>query len=147
MTKGQLIRLFLSNDNSATPTNVIAAAKQLTLHVSCNVESYTTKDLDSDFDLQEVTGINYDIRTSALVRSGQDVSGGDDLNSLETLFQNGTPVRWEIDNVKGANNRTKNGTIVSGLALLTNLTINSVNRQLATYEAQFVGVGDYTVGS
>ena len=150
MTKGQFIRLFLSDDNSAVPVYVIAGAKQLTLHVSCNVESASTKDTDSDFEINEVTGINYDIRTSALVRSGDEITTlveGEDLDDIETIYQNGTPVRWQIANVSGDNNRTKGSIIASGSALITNLTINSPNRQVATYDAQFVGVGDYTVGS
>ena len=150
MTKGQFIRLFLSDNNSDVPAYVIAGAKQLTLHVSCNVEAASTKDTDSDFEINEVTGINYDIRTSALVRSGDEINTlveGDDLDDIETIYQNGTPVKWQIANVSGDNNRTKEGVIASGSALLTQLSINSPNRQVATYDAQFVGVGDYTVGS
>ena len=150
MTKGQFIRFFLGSDNSTTPSKVIAAAKQLTLHVSCTLEEATTKDTDSEYVIQEVTSINYDIRTNALVRSGESISsqvGAQALANIETIYENGDPVKWQIANVSGANNRTKGSVIASGSCLLTNLTINSSNRQVATYDAQFVGVGDYTVGS
>ena len=150
MKKGQFIRLFLSDDDTTTPSYVIAGAKQLTLHVSCTLEEATTKDTDSEYVIQEVTGINYDIRTSALVRSGESISSlvdGQELNDIEDIYEAGTPVKWQIANVDGYNNRSKEGVIASGSALLTQLSINSPNRQVSTYEAQFVGVGDYTVGS
>lgn len=38
-TKGQFVRLFLSSDNTTTPAAVIAAAKQLSLHVSLDRKS------------------------------------------------------------------------------------------------------------
>ena len=44
-TKGQFVRLFLSSDNTAAPAAVIAAAKQLSIHVSMSLENSTTKEI------------------------------------------------------------------------------------------------------
>lgn len=150
MTKGQFIRLFLSSDGTTTPAKVIAAAKSLTLHVSCTVEDATTKDTSSEYVINEVTAINYDISTNALVESGEDITSqvaGQDLDALEDIYEAGTPVLWQIAYVSGANNRTKGNIIARGSALLQQLTINAANRQVATYDTQLVGVGDYETGN
>lgn len=149
-TKGQFVRLFLSSDNTAAPSSVIAAAKQLSLHVSMTLEDATTKDTTGDWQIQEPVELSYDISSNALVRSGETVTSsvtGKGLADLETIYDNGTPVKWKIANVGGANNRTASSTIVSGSAVLTQLTINAPNRQNATYTAQLNGFGTYTVGA
>ena len=149
-TKGQNVRLFLSSDNTAAPSAVIAAARQLQLHVSLTLEDATTKDTAGDWQVQEPTGLSYDISTSALVRSGETITSqvaSKSLNDLETIYQNGTPVKWKIANVGGDNNRTASSTIVSGSVVLTQLTLNGPNRQNADYTAQLAGYGDYDVAA
>lgn len=149
-TKGQFVRLFLGSDNTTTPSKVIAAAKQLQLHVSLTLEQNTTKDTTGNFVVQEPTALNYDITTNALVDSGETITsgvGGQGLSDLMSIYEGGTPVKWQIANVSGANNRTKGSVIASGSAQLTQLTINAANRQAATYDAQLTGYGAYTVGS
>ena len=149
-TKGQFVRLYLSDNNSDTPTAVIAAAKTLSLHVSVQLEDATTKDTTGNFQIQEPTGLSYDISTSALVRGGDIITSavsGQDLAAIEEIYEAGTPVKWQIANVSGANQRTKGSVIVSGSVLLTQLTLNGPNRQNATYDAQLTGYGAYTVGA
>lgn len=149
-TKGQFVRLFMSSDNTATPTAVIAAARQLSLHVSVQMESTTTKDTAGDWDVQEPVGISYDISTTALVRSGETITSqvaGKGLSDLEDIYEAGTPVKWLIANTSGANNRTKGSVICSGSALISQLQISAQNKQNATYTAQLQGYGNYTVGS
>ena len=149
-TKGQFVRLFLSSDNTATPTAVIAAARQLSLHVSVQMESATTKDTSGDWDVQEPVGISYDISTTALVRSGETITSqvaGKGLADLEDIYEAGTPVKWLIANTSGANNRTKGSVICSGSALISQLQISAQNKQSATYTAQLQGYGSYNVGS
>ena len=148
-TKGQFVRLFLSDDNTAAATKVIAAAKSLSMHVSLSLEDATTKDTVGDWQVQEPTALTYEISTNALVRSGETISatvGGQDLSTMEAIYEASSPVKWKIANVSGANNRTAGVTIVSGSAVLTQLTINGQNRQNATYDAQLNGYGDYSVG-
>jgi predicted secreted protein len=149
-TRGQFVRLFVSSDNTAAPAAVIAAAKTLSLHVSLTMESSSTKDTTGDFDVQEPTGLSYDISTGALVRSGDTITsavGAKSLSDLETIYEAGTPVKWKIANVGGDNNRTASSTIVSGSVVLQTLTINGPNRANADYTAQFAGYGDYTVAA
>ena len=149
-TKGQFVRLFLSSDNTAAPDAVIAAAKSLSLHVSLTMESATTKDTTGEWEIQEPTAISYDISTGALVRSNETITsqvGAKSLSDIETIYKNGTPVKWKIANVSGDNNRTASSTIVSGSVVLTQLTINGPNRQSADYTAQMNGYGEYTVAA
>lgn len=150
MTKGQFIRLFLGSDNTTAPAKVIGAAKQLTLHISCTVESITTKDTTSDWEVNEVTAISYDISTNALVNSGESITSAvqaQGLADLESIHAAGQPVKWQIANVSGANNRAKGAIIVSGSAILNELSINAPNRQVADYTANLTGYGAYTVGA
>jgi predicted secreted protein len=149
-TKGQFVRLFLAiNELPSTPMP-IAAAKSLSLHVSLTLEDATTKDTEGEWQIQEPTGLSYDISTSALMRSGETITSSVSARSvadIENVYENGLPVDWKIANVGGANNRTATTTIVSGKVIVSSLTLNGPNRQNATYDAQLQGYGDYTVGS
>ena len=149
-TKGQFVRLFLSSDNTTAPAKVIAAAKTLSLHVSLTLEDATTKDTDGTWQVQEPTGLSYDITTSALVRGNDTITSqvtAQDLASIEEIYEAGTPVKWQIANVSGDNQRTKGTVIASGSCLLTQLSIPAQNRSNATYQATLNGYGAYTVGS
>ena len=149
-TKGQFVRLFLGQDNTDTPAKVIGAAKTLSLHVSLTMEEATTKDTEGDWSIQEPTALNYDISTNALVDSGEVITSevqANNLKSMQDLYEAGTPVKWQIANVSGDNNRTKGSVLVSGSALLTQLTINAAVKTVATYDAQLTGYGAYNVGS
>ena len=147
-TKGQFVRLFLSD--SSNPVLVIAGAKTLSLHVSLSLESATTKDTTGNWDVQEPTGLSYDISTNALVSSGETITSsvdGQTLASLMDFYENSTLVYWQIANASGANQRTKGSVIASGQARITSMSINAANRQVATYDTTLSGYGDYTVGS
>lgn len=149
-TKGQFVRLFLSSDNTTAPAAVIAAAKTLSLHVSLSLEDATTKDTEGNWQVQEVTGLSYDITSNALVRSGDNITSsvaGKGLNDLQTIFEAAAPVKWQIANVSGANQRTKGTVICSGSCIISSLSINAANRQSATYDTTLTGYGDYTVGA
>ena len=149
-TKGQFVRLFLGSDNTAAPSTVIAAAKTLSLHVSLTMEDATTKDTTGEWTIQEPTALSYDISTGALIRSGVTITsavGAKGLADLETIYENGTPVKWKIANVGGDNNRTASSTIVSGSVVVTQLTLNGPTRQNADYTAQLNGYGDFTVAA
>lgn len=149
-TKGQYVRLFLGSDNTAAPSKVIAAAKQLSLHVSMTLEDATTKDTDGDWQAQEPTGLAYDISTTALIRSGDTITSSvaaQSLPDVEEIYEASLPVKWLIAPVSGANQRTKGTTIVSGSVVLTQLTLNGPNRQNADYSASLSGFGPYEVGA
>lgn len=149
-TKGQNVRLMLSSDNTAAPSAVIAAARSLSLHVSLTLESAKTKDTTGDWDVQEPTELAYDISTSALVRSGETITSqvaGKSLADIETIYTNGTPVKWQIANVGGDNNRTVSSVIVSGSLVVQQLTLNGPVGQVSDYTAQMNGWGEYTVAA
>lgn len=149
-TKGQYVRLFLGSDNSTTPAKVIAAATQLSLHISMSVENATTKDTTGDWQVQEPTALSYDISTTALMRSGDVITSsvdGQALSDLMTIYEASSPVKFQIANVSGDNNRTKGSIIVSGSVVITSLTLNAANRQNADYSASLSGYGAYTVGA
>lgn len=149
-TKGQFVRLFLGSDNTATPAKIVAAAKSLSLHVSMTLEDATTKDTEGDWQVQEPTALSFDISSNALVRSGDTITSsvvGQDFASIEDIYEAGTPVRFQIANVSGANNRTKGTIICSGSVVVTQLTLNAPNRQNATYDTQLTGYGIYTVAA
>ena len=149
-TKGQFVRLFLNTNNASAPTSVIAAAKQLSLHVSLTLEDATTKDTDGDWVVQEPTALNYDISTTALMRSNDTITsavGSLYLATIEEIYESASPVKWQIANVSGDNNRTKGSVIASGSVIIQTLRLNGPNRQNATYTAQLQGYGAYTVGA
>ena len=149
-TKGQFVRLFLGSDNTATPAKVIASAKSLSLHVSLSLEDATAKDTDGNWQVQEPTGISYDISSNALVRSGDTITSsvqGQALADLMDIYEASEPVKFQIANVSGANQRTKGTVIVSGSVVITALNISAQNRQNATYDATLTGYGEYTVGA
>ena len=149
-TKGQFIRLFLGSDNTTTPAKVIASAKSLSLHVSLSMEDATTKDTTGDWQVQEPTSLSYDISTSALMRGNDTISSAvnaQTLSDIMSIYEAASPVKWQIANVSGDNNRTKGAVIASGSVVITSLTLNGPNRQNATYDAQLQGYGAYTVGA
>lgn len=149
-TKGQFVRLFLSSNNTDTPAAVIAAAKQLSFHVSVAVENATSKDTEGNDEVQEPTGITFDITTNALVRSNDTITSGvqgQDFASIEDIYEACDPVKFQIANVSGANQRTKGNVIVSGSVILATLTSNNPNKQSSYYTANMTGYGEYTVGA
>ena len=149
-TKGQFVRLFLGSDNTTTPAKVIAGAKSLSFHVSLTLESSSTKDLTGDWEYQEPTALNFDISTSALVRSDDTITSsveGQELADLEEIYSDSSPVKFQIATVNGDNNRTKQSILVSGSVILASLTVNGPNRANADYTASLNGYGPYTVSS
>ena len=149
-TKGQFVRLFLSSDNTTTPAAVIAAARQLSFHVSMSLENATTKDTPGDWQIQEPTGLSYDISSTALLRGNDTITSavvGKSLADLEDIYEAGTPVKFQIANVSGDNQRTKGAVIVSGSVIIATLTLNGPNRQNADYTTALNGYGAYTVGA
>lgn len=149
-TKGQFVRLFLGSDNTTTPAAVIAAAKTLSLHVSMTLENATTKDTPGTWEIQEPTGLAYDISTSALIRGNDTITslvGAQNIADLQDIYEAGTPVKWQIANVSGANQRTKGAVIASGSVIISSLVLNGPNRQNADYQATLNGYGAYTVGA
>lgn len=149
-TKGENVRLFLSSDNTAAPSSVVAAARSLSLHVSVSIEDASTKDTSGEWLYQEATEINYDISSGALVRSGEPITsavGAKTYADIQSLYEAGTPFKWKIANVGGDNNRTASSTIVSGSIVIVTLTQNDPNRQSSDYTMNANGYGDFVVSA
>ena len=149
-SKGQFTRLYLGSDNTATPASVIAGAKQLSIHVSMSLENSSTKDTAGDWDIQEPTALNFDITTSALIRSGETITSGvagKTLADLEDIYEASLPVKFQVANTSGDNNRTKGSVLMSGSVIIATLTQNGPNKQNADYTANLTGYGIYTVGA
>lgn len=150
LTKGQFVRLFLGSDNTAIPTACIASARALSLHCSLSLEDATTKDTDGNWVVQEPTAFSYDITTSALTRSGETITSqvdGQEFADIQTIFETSNPVKWQIANVSGDNQRTKGSVICSGSCVITNLQSNNPNRAKSEYTATLTGYGDITIGA
>ena len=149
-TKGQFVRLFLGSDNTAVPSAVVAYARTLSMHVSMTMENSTTKDTVGDWEIQEPTALNFDITTGALMRSGDNITSqvaGKTVADLESIYEAGTPVKFQIANVSGDNQRTKGSVIVGGSVVLTQLQLNGPNRQNADYQATLNGFGTYELSA
>ena len=149
-TKGQFVRLFLSSDNTAAPSKVIAAAKQLQFHVSLSVEESSTKDTSGDWQIQEPTALSYDISSTALMKSSEPITStvqAQALADIEDIFETSQPVKFQIANTSGANQRTKGSVLVSGSVVITSLTLNGPNRSNADYNTSMNGYGMFTVGA
>lgn len=147
MKRGQYIRLFLST--SANPTKVVAAAKEMSLHLSAQTEDSSTKDTTGDWLEYEVTGQSYDITFNALVLTPNDDLGGNTANTLNDMLTNlkDDVLYWKIATVSGTNNRTASQTLFSGTAKLTQLQVNAQNKQNATYSGTLNGFGAISVES
>ena len=144
--KGQFVRLFLSKNNTDTPANVVLAPKSLSLHVSLSLEDATTKDTEGNWQVQEPTGLSYDISINALIKSGETITSSVpavSLTDLQDIYEASEPVKWEIAHTSGANNRTKGEVICAGSAVLTALNISAQNRTVCKYDATFNGYGPY----
>ena len=149
-TKGQFVRLFLSSDNTAAPSKVIAAAKQLQFHVSLSVEESSSKDTSGDWQIQEPTALSYDISSTALMKSSEPITStvqAQALADIEDIYETSQPVKFQIANTSGANQRTKGSVLVSGSVVITSLTLNGPNRSNADYNTSLNGYGMFTVGA
>ena len=146
MKRGQYIRLLLAPVNNTQ--NVIAAAKQLSLHGTAQTEESSTKDTTGD-DLEfEVTSLGYEITGSALVLADGDdlLSSAVSLRELEDLLKNQL-LNWKICVMEGTNNRTIVEEIAHGQAKLTNLQATAPNKQNTTYNYTLAGYGAIVPGT
>lgn len=144
MQKGQYIRLLVGLTSS--PTAVVAAAKQASLHGSAQTEDSSTKDttgMDQEF---EITSQSYDITGSGLILTPNDslLTGAVGLNDFEQWLKDQT-LYWRICVMEGTNNRTIVEEICSGTAKLTNLQMQGQSKQNASYNYTLTGFGGITV--
>lgn len=140
--KGQKMRLMIGDDSNI---GVIAAAMQLSFHVSVSLEDATTKDTVEEWAIVEPTGISYDISSTALIRSGETITSLERSKDLQALLADYSgDVVWRIGTASGPNNRQVTP-LVTGTAIITSITLNGPNRQKATYSFQMQGVGAFAL--
>jgi predicted secreted protein len=142
--KGQFVRLFLSEHSEDAADNVIAAAKELTLHCSTQLEDATTKDTQGNWQIMQPTGFSFDISSTALMRSSDTIMSqveAETLADIESIFERSVPVNFDICFVNGDNQRTKYDAICNGQVIITSLVMNGPNRNNADYNTTLNGVG------
>lgn len=125
--KGQKLRIMVDGA-------VVALATNCQVHLAAQMEDASTKDdADPDWQTQEVVGRSWDMATDALFSISH--------KSLMTTLVSGTAVEVEF------NYETDDGGsgICSGSAYVTDISINSPNRQNATFTAQFQGNGPLNI--
>lgn len=146
MNKGQYYRLLIGL--AATPTTVVAAAKQMALHGSAQTEDSSTKDTTGDALEYDITALSYDISGSGLVLTPSDalLTSAVGLNDFESWIQNQV-LYWRICVMSGTNQRTIVEEIAHGTGKLTNLQIQAQNKSNTTYNYTLTGTGAIVVGT
>ena len=136
--KGQNLRIFLAPEDEGD-TLVVAAAQTCTAHIGVQFAEDTTKDTDDDWINQEPVGLNWDVQTEALVVDDEDNNA---LN-LERLVV-GQIYAVQFLRTQGWQNRqgVQSDINLIGYAVLSDLQINSNDKEIATATAQFTGVSD-----
>ena len=134
--KGQNLRILVGG-------KCIAMATECSLHIAAQVESASTKDDVSDFEVNEVVGLSWDASTQSLVTLTDNGSNGELPTDLFSAMINKTLLTLTFDTTSGTNNRTAGNSALkkTGTAYLTDLSVSAVNRQNSTISAQFTGTG------
>lgn len=145
--KGQYIRLLLGA--ATNPEKVIAASKEMTLHLSASLEESSTKDTTGDYLENEITGLTGNIDFSGLVLSDDDTLGGNTAITLNDALTwvNDTLLYWRIALMEGDNNREIDEVLFSGTAKMTSVQVDATNRQNTTYRGTLSLQGPVTVAS
>ena len=135
--KGQNLRLRLAEEYS------VAAATSCTVHLQMTVSDSSTKDSEGDWTENEVTGMQWDASTDALVvEKPEDDDTGSYLEDLMFNMEAKTPFILEIEQTAGEMNRTCAGAILRGMAIITDLQVVAQNRNNATLAVKFQGTGE-----
>lgn len=142
MTKGQFLRLLLTTLDSSGNVPV-AAATNLTLHISAQVENSTTKDSTGEWAEYEVTGLSYEINSEALVIA-EDNPGEANLGDFFDML-NGKELAFNIAETDGLMNRNVLNVICSGNVLVSSVNANAANRQNSTVSVNLQGQGELQV--
>ena len=161
MDKGQHLRLLITDNDQK---NVVALAKDLTIHFSASTENSTTKDTSDgsgvvwdDFDVTQRSG---DIQFGALVGVGTDpytpattdpaapeVIGGISFADWISKFGD-TAINWKVVFVSGANNRVIGKELCHGQGKLSGLSANpQAGQATVTYNGTLNMYGAVTVGT
>ena len=131
--KGQNLRIFIGG-------KVVAMATSATVHASAQVGSNSTKD-DGDWDAQNIVGLQWDASVDALVNEESEFGKGTD-DMLDLI---GQEVAVSFALASGANHATEGSIVMSGRAVVSDISINTPNRQDSSYTCQLTGTEDLVV--
>lgn len=121
----------------------MAAATSCTVHIQMTVSDSSTKDSEGDWVENEVTGMQWDASIDAFVVEKPEGDGSADY--LEDFFfymEQKLPVFVDFEQAAGEMNRTCNGAILRGMAIITDLQVVAQNRNNATLAVKFQGTGE-----
>lgn len=139
--KGQNLRIMLADPTESNP-QCVAAARSCSVHLSVEMADMSTKDNEGDWAEQEPVGINWDAQVESLVIDDVDFNAkhGERL----VVGQKYTLLFSRTSNAAGGKNRggINSDVNLAGYATLTDLQIQSQNRQAVVATAQFTGKGD-----
>lgn len=130
--KGQNLRLFVDE-------KCVAAALNATIHATATTEDVSTKDSTGDWAENEVTGYSWDASSEALV-----VDKNDDANTLQSLWDAYVAKRTVDISVcvtHGTKNREPKTDVFYGRAIITDMNIQSQNKNNVTLSVQLSGTG------
>lgn len=130
--KGQNLRLFVGE-----PAKCIAAAVEASFHIGTTSDDSSTKDSTGDWSEIEITGKSWDASASCQFQMTD--SGATTAKDLITLI--GTKVKVSFAPTSGDKNRTKGVDLLSGEAYITDLSIQSSNKQTVTASVTLTGSG------
>ena len=146
MDKGQHLPLLIKTNDATGNKLPIALARDLTFHLSAQVENATTKDstdTNGAWQENEVTGISGDVQFGALIGVGDD-SGAQLLNDIINGIDD-SQFDWELAVVGGNQNRVVTTSIATGKGKMASVQMTGQNRQNATYSGTMNLYGPYTV--
>ena len=142
--KGENLRILMGADTQHL--TCVAASTNAVVHLSLQVEEDTTKDTVDDWIEQEPVGLNWDVQTEALVISDDEETGfTPDQLVVGALY---LITFSRTIGAAGEQNRDEDSSSpinMSGVAILSDLQINSQNGELSTYTAQFTGHGELSL--
>lgn len=144
--KGENLRIFLKEEGTPSRPRAVAASTSCTLHCALQVQEDTTKDTVGDWIEQEPVGLNWDVQVEALVISDDEETGfTPDQLVVGALY---LITFSRTIGAAGEQNRDEDSSSpinMSGVAILSDLQINSQNAELSTYTAQFTGHGELSL--
>lgn len=129
--KGQQLRIKIGN-----PAKCVAFSTSCTYHLNHSLEDASTKDTESGFQKQAITGTAGDISCDALYSVGSSDTTGISGEQALDLMLAGQEVDVEFTPTEGEKNRASTGTPYTCKALVNDISINAPNRQNVTYSIQ-----------
>ena len=138
MKKGQNFRCFMDD-------KCVAAAKTCSFEEAAELEDISTKDSTGSAKQNSTKGKSWNGSVDALVLNTED-TGAQALNYFIKQIVSGMPVSVKFTETEGDQNRTQvdeaqNEYILTGKALINDVTIKSTVNEEVTISIKFMGYG------